>query len=530
MVKIAMNKRFFAIWLVCILIITLCFAEETSSDPSSTPTASPSQESSPSPEATTPSPSPTPTATPSQTPATETSPPPSETNSPVPTETASPTSPAASSPDPTESTSPDPGETSSPDPTESTSPDPDATSSPDPTESTSPDPGATSSPDPTESTSPDPDATSSPDPTASTSPDPGATSSPNPTATGSPDTTTVPEYEWNLQIEGAVLDHQVWHLSYADTVNLSIVWNAYPSAEQYDLLFESDALVEPVHVSVGTSSYTLPISTIEPGLYQITITALSNRVTLAQTVCRLSIDSSSEPTSDPNPTPTLSPEPDSTVTPEPADPEKTASPSDEKDDSSDGRKFPKRPGGAWRKRPNSNSGNSSSSIVAGKALTSSHASGTGDLTPHDAIVLQIPDEEITTLMLGDTNLSFDSEPGTFTAEIEDDTLTLFSSNNDSTFSFPQAALSLLKNSGVAELCVVTPEDTVSINTSMEFSGYKYGLFRSQGYVSSDFVFHIQGTHIFVSVDQAVFQLSEDTELIPCEMPYSYSSQLGGKKP
>ena len=176
-------------------------------------------------------------------------------------------------------------------------------------------------------------------------------------------------------------------------------------------------------------------------------------------------------------------------------------------------------------RSSGNSSKSSSSITAGKALTSTHASGTGDLTPHNAIVLVLDDAQMPSLMLGDTQLDLSISEGLFTAQTDNRTLILMTQEENSSYSFSQAALNLLNNSGIDEIELVRAQETVRIATDLELTGYLYGRYRSQGYVSSDFIFHVCGEQILISIEDTLFHLSDESQLVPSSL--SYSILFGG---
>ena len=159
-------------------------------------------------------------------------------------------------------------------------------------------------------------------------------------------------------------------------------------------------------------------------------------------------------------------------------------------------------------------------MTAGKALISSHAAGTGDLTPHDAALIELPEDELSALYLGDTGLMLSSVDGTFTASSTENQLYLSSEDDSCTFSFSQAALHMLGNSGVNQLSLVAGTHELTLDTTFDLNGFYYGQYRSKGYVSADFVFHVLQSHILVSIEDAVFELSEENELIPSSLEYS----------
>ncbi len=511
-----MIKRFVLLIFIIAFHVTLCLAEGETLD-STTP-----------PETTAPTSSePETTATPEAT--ATTSPVPVTTDSPDPTATTSnqPQSTDPTEPNPTVSPEepPNPVPTEDPEPTETVSSDPGPTESPSPSETITPEPTPTSSPVPGETEHPDPTASESPEPTPSTTP--GHTEMPS--STTPPEITTAPEHAWNLQVENAVLDNQVWNLTSADTGSLSVHWNPVPSADQYSIRLESVSLHEPVLAQANTNHWSIPLKDLENGFFTMSISAFFNGNQVDECTCSLRITlSNPEATMEPESTPEPTATPNPTITPV-SDTENAESDSDE-DNQQPGSKnsMKKIPQFSRKRNSSSKSGDSSTTVVAGKALSSQHASGTRDLTPHNAIVLELPAEQISMLPLGDTDCILSLENGSFTAEIQETSLVLISNTSNAAFSFSQAALSLLHNSGMNELLLINDNNAVTVKTDLEFSGYQYGKYRSEGYVSSDFIFHVQDSQVLVSVDEAIFLIAEDGELIPANHRHSFTS--GGNQP
>ena len=87
---------------------------------------------------------------------------------------------------------------------------------------------------------------------------------------------------------------------------------------------------------------------------------------------------------------------------------------------------------------------------------------------------------------------------------------------------------MLGNSGVNQLSLVAGTHELTLDTTFDLNGFYYGQYRSKGYVSADFVFHVLQSHILVSIEDAVFELSEENELIPSSL--EYSAAFGGHMP
>ena len=285
-------------------------------------------------------------------------------------------------------------------------------------------------------------------------------------------------------------------------------WNAYPSADQYGIRVESPELEVPITETVASLYWSCEASRLSCGTLNVTIIAQNQGMILGQTVFQLVLtDDSANPTPTPEQTP-AQPTPSSETTATPA-PTATISPADATaTPENNGQGNGKRPSSGWSKTFGS--------------------SGTGDLTPHDAALIELPEDELSALYLGDTGLMLSSVDGTFTASSTENQLYLSSEDDSCTFSFSQAALHMLGNSGVNQLSLVAGTHELTLDTTFDLNGFYYGQYRSKGYVSADFVFHVLQSHILVSIEDAVFELSEENELIPSSL--EYSAAFGGHMP
>lgn len=529
-----MIKRILALLFACMLVVSCCSAEEIET-PASDATPAPTEATTQVPESETtiapvitPSPQPTVSATPepvvTSVPADTVAPTQAPTQSPVPDITDSPEPDVTVAPEPDITSSPSPDVTVSPEPDVTISPAPDVTGTPEPDVTSSPDPDVTVTPEPDVTASPEPDVTVSPEPDVTSSPAPDITSTPAPDVTESPEPTQAPDLDWDLKIQNAELKGNTWYLSRQEASELSMAWNSFESADSYTIQIESDLLEEPMIISVPSSQWNVSLSVFQNGSYDYLILACSGDSVVSQYAFRLVIDDGSiEPTDEPEPVgPT--PTPDITEAPQPT---VTPAPSDSPDIPD--RTIPNK--GSWsRKSSKSKSGSSgktSSGITAGKALTSTHAAGSGDLTPHDAIVLDLPEEQVSILSLGNTGMNVAIDQGTFSAVTEDQHLVLTSESENSVFSFSQAALTLLHHSGIEDIFLVSAEQTLVVNTSLEFTGYLYGNLRSKGYASSEFILSVQGETVQVTVDDMIYEVNEQLELTPAR---SSSIESGGEFP
>ncbi len=164
-----------------------------------------------------------------------------------------------------------------------------------------------------------------------------------------------------------------------------------------------------------------------------------------------------------------------------------------------------KPNGGRTQRPGQ--GGAGSGITPGKALTSSHARGTGDLLPYGAVRLELPEGEMDVLTLGGETLDLTCGGAAFTAALEEDTLLLSSEASDWTFT--QATLNTLSLSGVRVLSLSDGEETVSLDTDLAMTGTDYARERSDGFASSDFRFSLTDEGFTVTVEDRVYRLQDD---------------------
>jgi len=333
-----------------------------------------------------------------------------------------------------------------------------------------------------------------------------------------------------IEIEDAELKNQIWYLTVHENSTITIRWNAYPSADQYAIRVESPELESPITETVSSLFWPCDSSRLASGTLNISIDALCQGISLDQTVFQLVLtDDSANPTPTPEQTPVQpTPTSETTPTPAPTPTNETVTPDNNSEADGNKRSAGRKISPASFRKKNSSASKNTNTVTAGKALISSHASGTGDLTPHDAIELELPEDELSALYLGDTGLQLSADSGTFTASSIENQLFLSSVDDACTFSFSHAALNLLGNSGVEQLSLVAGEHEVTLDTAFDLNGFYYGQYRSKGYVSSDFVFHVSQSHILISIEDKVFELSEENELVPSSL--QFSSAFGGNMP
>ena len=139
-------------------------------------------------------------------------------------------------------------------------------------------------------------------------------------------------------------------------------------------------------------------------------------------------------------------------------------------------------------------------IVPGVALTDSHVSGTKDMTAYGAVALEVPENAMTRLELGGTELDVSlADSGSFAAEIRRSTLTLLPQEAEAEWLVNAHALDTLRQSGIDALDLWFGGSSVRIPTDLEFSGAIYAGYRTQGYVSKDFELHYSASGAAVTV-------------------------------
>ena len=152
----------------------------------------------------------------------------------------------------------------------------------------------------------------------------------------------------------------------------------------------------------------------------------------------------------------------------------------------------------------------SSGVTAGKALTTSHASGDGSMLPYGTVELTVGEEPMETLNMGGEELELTCGGHLFTGEILEDTLILTTADGEDAWAVTMKTLKILNESGIAEVRMTVGEEEIILETDLEFSGAAYARERAQGYVSSDFLLCRQEGDWSVAVEDRVYELSEFT--------------------
>ena len=152
-------------------------------------------------------------------------------------------------------------------------------------------------------------------------------------------------------------------------------------------------------------------------------------------------------------------------------------------------------------------------VTPGQALTSSHASGTGDMRIYGTVSLETSDAEMTLLTLGESELRVTLDGGAaFTANLDASTLLLQPVAAGARWEINLSALQTLHRSGIETLTLVSEGSEIELSTALELGGSVYGMLRAQGLVAKDFTLEISAEGQRVSVNGAQYLLTDGGEL------------------
>ena len=347
----------------------------------------------------------------------------------------------------------------------------------------------------------DPDAPVTPgDPESPDDPDnPGTPDDPeNPDEPDDPEAPDDPDEPSGVTVQMAVSDAAfeagIWTLPYHEDGSVTISWSWPEGAESWILTVSGGMLTER---GAGTSC-TLPMISFGKGSFNIRLEVFTGEASIAAAQLTL-------------------------VLADPQDiPEEPATPSDLPDDSDDqgrpdGQQAPAAPQRRIRytgRRSSRSSAAAGFQVTPGKALTTTHAKGTQDMQLYGTVALETDDRLMQRLEIGGTELDISCGGGWFTAELEESRL-LLGGAESSSWTMTQAALNTLAKSGVSELVLATEDGEYAVDTSLSFTGLKYGQLRAKGLVAKDFSIHLSGGAITVVADGETYTLA-DGELLPAE--------------
>ena len=350
-----------------------------------------------------------------------------------------------------------------------------------------------------------------------------------------------------MTIEGAVEDEEhIWHLTLEKNAPLSVKWTFNLPVDAY-VISVSNGETE-IRQQVTAASVALATTELTSGQYTVQLKALQGGTELASVSQTLHLNivtvtptptkkPTAKPTAThtPTPTPGGTDAPDVTPTPTPGGtdaPDVTPTPTPGGTDGPDVTPTPdttdepettdeplptggRWPFPNWRKwRGKGGSGSDVFVITPGKALISTHASGTGDMTVYGTVPLTLDGDTMQVLSMGGLALEVSRGGETdFQAALADDRLGL-SSNEEGCWYFTQYALQTLAKSGVSALSFSTDTGSVEIPTDLTLSGMAYGRERAGGFVASDFLFMLTDDEgLFLNVEDRYYAV-RDSVMIP----------------
>ena len=149
-------------------------------------------------------------------------------------------------------------------------------------------------------------------------------------------------------------------------------------------------------------------------------------------------------------------------------------------------------------------------VTPGEALTDDHASGTKDMRLYSAVEITGTTKAVSALALNESGLEITLTDGSFTASLQDGRLSCIPEAGGSAWTLSLRALEALKNSGVDALLLGETE----LDTGLTLSGRAYGLLRSRGYVSKDFILTIDAAGITVTAAGENYSIDASGALVP----------------
>lgn len=154
-------------------------------------------------------------------------------------------------------------------------------------------------------------------------------------------------------------------------------------------------------------------------------------------------------------------------------------------------------------------------VTAGEALTSRHASGTGDAQAYGTLKIVLSDAAETALSLDGTELSVtlnDGESG-FCAAQDGDRLILTPETDGDAWHINALALKTLRRSGISALRLRINDAEIEISTNWQPCGAIYAGLSAAGYVSKDYELTVTASEQIVTVAGQTYKFNENNELV-----------------
>lgn len=150
-------------------------------------------------------------------------------------------------------------------------------------------------------------------------------------------------------------------------------------------------------------------------------------------------------------------------------------------------------------------------ITPGKALTTSHANGSKNMTSYNKVSILPGEEAMSILTLNGTKLplTLDGGASKFTVKAASGAITLTPVKNGSSWQVNGHVLTMVRKSGVKRLLLQLGDTTLTLATEWEPQGTVYASLRALGYVSSDFDWQLTADGITATVDGKTYRVEND---------------------
>ena len=154
-------------------------------------------------------------------------------------------------------------------------------------------------------------------------------------------------------------------------------------------------------------------------------------------------------------------------------------------------------------------------VTAGKALTSTHASGSKTMETFGTVNLSFSDESLTTLWIHDrAGIQLDEGDYTFTATVEDESLILTPEVAGEIWTVNGYTLKALSRSGITGIIMMTEAGETEISTEQDYQGTVYATLCASGVVSADYEYQISGDGVQVLVAGSAYSIDDSHMLVP----------------
>ena len=154
-------------------------------------------------------------------------------------------------------------------------------------------------------------------------------------------------------------------------------------------------------------------------------------------------------------------------------------------------------------------------VTAGKALTSTHASGSKTMETFGTVNLSFSDESLTTLWIHDrAGIQLDEGDYTFTETVEDESLILTPEVAGEIWTVNGYTLKALSRSGITGIIMMTEAGETEISTEQDYQGTVYATLCASGVVSADYEYQISGDGVQVLVAGSAYSIDDSHMLVP----------------